>query len=620
MASSGLDFFLLKVGKNQSNMDKVRAILLTAFFSFYIFFLPSYFNLNVFILENREVIDATIINSFFIIDKIVDQVIICTLFSIISILIIKNKLRNLLPLSVIIIITLSLSNNTYFYLDIITILSVPLTLTLILLAKITKTERISSGKTISLFTNYFLVFLIALSIYSLYLSSLKITGYLDLDQFPRDYFYDVSILFSRLVPYMVIIIAFSLFIRVIFSRIKNIYFKDKLDKIKTFVKTSSHNKNTERKLNQRFLFIFIILLSILIPTIPHLPAINPENRYVGVDTFWYVTWIRPLDDSSFYEFLNHIFAEQSHGDRPFSLILIHLFSQLNPQSPGDTIDYLPIISTPVSTVAIYFLSKEITQRKSISYLASFFTIFSFQTIIGIYAGFYANWFGLIIGFLTIIFLLRFLKFPSNSNLILYSLTFILMIFFHVYTWTIFTAVIALFLISMLFIGKYERKTIAIALIILSCTVVIDISKDFIVGSSGGITEDIQLTRENISLSNLSIVSENLYLTALISHGGIFGNGLIFSLVLVWTLFIAKLKKPEDLFLMIFFSITSFLFLFGLYFVQVRVLYDIPFQIPFAISAIYIFSRTQNYFLLILIIVALSALGIRELINFYFIPQ
>jgi hypothetical protein len=620
MASSGLDLILLKVGKNQSNIDKARAILLTALFFFYIFFLPSYFNLNVFILENREVIDVTIVNSFFIIDKIVDQVIICTLFSIITILIMKNKLRILLPLSVIIIITLSLSYNTYFYLDIITILSVPLTLTFILLDKITKTDRISSGKTISLFSNYFLVFLIALSVYSLYLSSLKIFGYLDLNQFPRDYFYDMFIIFSRLVPYMVIIIAFSLFIRLIFSRFKIIYFKDKLDKIKTFVKTYSNNKNTERKLNQRFLFISILLLSILIPTIPHLPTINPENRYVGVDTFWYVTWIRPLDDSSFYEFLNHIFAEQSHGDRPFSLFLIYLFSQLNPQSPGDTIDYLPIILTPVSTIAVYFLSKEITQRKSISYLASFFTIFSFQTIIGIYAGFYANWFGLIIGFLTIIFLLRFLKFPSYSNLILYSSTFILMIFFHVYTWTVFTTVIALFLISMLVIGKYERKTIAIALIILSCTVVIDISKDFIVGSSGGINEDIKLTREFISLNNLLIYSENLYLTTLISHGGIFGNGLIFSFVLVWTLFIAKLKKPEDLLLMIFFSITSILFLFGQYVAQVRVLYDIPFQIPFAISTIYIFNRTQNYFLLILIIVALSAIGIRELINFYFIPQ
>ena len=133
------------------------------------------------------------------------------------------------------------------------------------------------------------------------------------------------------------------------------------------------------------------------------------------------------------DIIHNAFVEQTHGDRPFSLFVIYLLSQITPQSPGDTIDYIPILLTPISTIVIFLLSREITSNKKISHLASFFSIFSFQTLIGIYAGAYANWMGLIIGFLMLLFLFRFLRSAYKKfSFVLFDIFCSLIIFSCVY--------------------------------------------------------------------------------------------------------------------------------------------------------------------------------------------
>ena len=261
-----------------------------------------------------------------------------------------------------------------------------------------------------------------------------------------------------------------------------------------------------------------------------------------------------------------------------------------------------------------------TSNRKISYLASFFSMFSFQTLIGIYAGFYANWIALIIGFLMLFFLFRFLRSHTRKSLLFYSILFVVLLFFHAYTWTILTTVTFVFLIAMLIRKRYHRMAIGIALIVLSSTIIIDISKDFILGSSGGVRENLKPVNEFISYNYLSIFEQNLIRAVLITHGGIVGNGVILSLVLLWAIFLTNLKEPKDVFLLLFFSIMSIPLLIGSYFVQIRILYDIPFQIPFAICFSYIYSMTRNPTILGSITLVIIAVSIRDLTNFNFIPQ
>ncbi len=573
-------------------------------------------------------IESKIVNSFFIFNQFMDQIIICGLFSFILFLIIENRLRYIVLIVTVIAFIPFFIYNTEFYIDVITILSFPLILILLVLEKIYRIKIVSDRKlSLSLFVNYFLIFLIVISIYSILISGLKIFGIIDLDGFPRDYLYNMFVLFSRIVPYVILLLSFSLIIKLCLVQlrykkveVKSLIITPLLQKYQIMNNNSYVKDHFRFRVNWRVFFIVTVLLSIIIPAIPQIPTINPENRYVGVDTFWYVVWTRSFNDTTIGDIIHNAFVEQTHGDRPFSLFVIYLISHINPLSPGDTIDYMPLLLTPISTIVIYLLCREMTSNKKISHLASFFTIFSFQTLIGIYAGFYANWIGLIIGFLMLLFLFRFLRSHTRNSLLFYSIFFIALIFFHAYTWAIFITVTSVFLVIMLLKKRYNRKAIVIALIVLSSTVIIDISKDFMLGSSGGVREDLKLVKEFISYNYLSIFEQNLVRATLITHGGIVGNGVILSLVLFWAIFRTNLKEPNDIFLLLFFSLMSIPLLIGSYFVQLRILYDIPFQIPFAICIYYIYTMTRNPIILGSITLVIIAVSIRDLTNFNFIPQ
>lgn len=169
------NYVLLKLGRNYSRLVRLLSACMAALWIFYIFFLPSYFNLNLFVLENREMIEAKIVNSFFIFNQFVDQIIICGLFSFIFFLIIENRVRYLILIATVIGSILFFIYNTALYLDIITLLSFPLMFILLVLEKIYKTKIVSDRKlSLSLFVNYFLIFLIFVCIYSIFISGLKI--------------------------------------------------------------------------------------------------------------------------------------------------------------------------------------------------------------------------------------------------------------------------------------------------------------------------------------------------------------------------------------------------------------------------------------------------------------
>src|SRR5688500_10722791 len=126
-------------------------------------------------------IEAKIVNSFFIFNQFVDQIIICGLFSFIFFLIIENRVRYLILIATVIGSILFFIYNTALYLDIITLLSFPLMFILLVLEKIYKTKIVSDRKlSLSLFVNYFLIFLIFVCIYSIFISGLKIFGVIEL--------------------------------------------------------------------------------------------------------------------------------------------------------------------------------------------------------------------------------------------------------------------------------------------------------------------------------------------------------------------------------------------------------------------------------------------------------
>ena len=102
---------------------------------------------------------------------------------------------------------------------------------------------------------------------------------------------------------------------------------------------------------------------------------------------------------------------------------------------SEVIEHFPLILGPGLVLALYFLTLELTRNEKIALIAAFLGAVSFHTLVGIYAGFYANWLALIVGYISIVFLFRYLRSGRPSDIVIFSILLIGVLFLHVYTWT-----------------------------------------------------------------------------------------------------------------------------------------------------------------------------------------
>jgi hypothetical protein len=364
-----------------------------------------------------------------------------------------------------------------------------------------------------------------------------------------------------------------------------------------------------------------MLLSIAIAFIPHHPAINKDNQKIGVDTDYYIQWVNPLIHSRDYkEFLRQAFMVQSLGERPLTLIFLFTIAKVTNANLFFITEYLPMILGPALVLVIYFLTRQLTLDDTASLFSSFLTAISFQPLIGIYAGIYANWFALIIGYLSFVFLFRSLKSPNhnnNKNLIIFGTLLVLLLFSHLYTWSILVIISGIFLLTMLVLKRYTRRTIMLLLLIVFSCILVDILKTIAIGSAGGFEKDMEVAKvTSMGPQQFAQRFSNLMITLYTYVGGQFSNFIIFGLGLYW-LFRSNLADTSTIFLIVCLSVGLFPFLLGNYIIQVRVFYDIPFQIPAAIALSSIWKKTLIPVLPICIFLLNAT--IMAVSNFYLIP-
>ncbi len=170
---------------------------------------------------------------------------------------------------------------------------------------------------------------------------------------------------------------------------------------------------------------------------------------------------------------------------------------------------------PGIVLALYFLTLELTRNEKIALIAAFLGAVSFHTLAGIYAGFYANWLALIVGYISIVFLFRYLRSGRLSDIVVFSILLIGVLFFHVYTWTILAAVAGIFLMTMwLYAMKNKnnsninyftkRRIIWLLLVAILPSIVVDITKVLLTGSSGGLEQDIELAQTRLGIEQFNL--------------------------------------------------------------------------------------------------------------------
>ncbi|MBD0359823.1 MAG: hypothetical protein ICV56_03815 [Nitrososphaeraceae archaeon] len=384
--------------------------------------------------------------------------------------------------------------------------------------------------------------------------------------------------------------------------------------------SDSHLSNDRVKLKTKIIYLSIfMLLSVTIGLIPHQPTVNNDNQQVGADTDEYITWINALIESNdAQEFIRQAFIIQQYGDRPLALIFLFTLVKIISADPSYTIDFVvPMILGPALVLVVYFLTRELTSNDITSLVSSFLTAVSFHILIGIYAGFYANWFALIIGYLMFVFLIRFLKAPSKLNFTIYSLLIVTLLFSHVYTWSVLVIVIGIFLAVMFKLDYYPKKSIILLSLVVLFSVVIDVTRMTITGSISGIEKDISIAEIGVGLEQFALRWSNLINTTQNYLGSLFSNFIFLVLGMYW-LFRSNLREPSTIFLIIFLSLGIIPLFFGDWIVQSRVLYNIPFQIPAAIAFTYIKNQGNRNIILLPICIWLIAVSIRAVSNFYLI--
>jgi hypothetical protein len=447
---------------------------------------------------------------------------------------------------------------------------------------------------------------------------------------------DVFLLLSTFSTIYIVLLVFCLPLKVLFKNLLGTL-KSNAREYKVSQTLSDNYKQNKLKTRSKIgILLLSMVLSIVLVLIPQHPLINKDNQAIGVDTHFYVKWIGELAKSkSVSEFVHQAFVVQgTDGDRPLSLIFLFLVYQVANTSLAEVIEHFPLILGPGIVLAFYFLTVELTRNEKIALIAAFLAAISYHTLVGIYAGFYANWLALIIGYTSIAFLFRYLRTGRYFDIILFSTLLIGALLFHVYTWTVLAAVAGIFLIVMLVIQnkknknknnisnnnnpfiKSRRRIIWLLLAIL-VSIGIDIAKVSLTGSSGGVEQDIEVAQRSLGIEQFNSRFPILDATMHGSLGGVFSNFIILLLGLFWVLK-SNMRDPGTIFLMIFLSAGLVPLYIGSWTLQVRVLYDIPFEIPAAIALYYISSRSGNMLATVAACTWLVAVSLVTVMNYYFV--
>ncbi len=590
---------------HQGNAPKliISSAVFTLILFFYVFNIGSYFHAPVSPLVNRVNYHGSF--DIFVINEFVDKLVIA--YSTVLWLGLSTRGAARIVSSAILGIatTIAAVIGLQTLLDAVVLLSIPLVISLVIFNRLVS-KKILNVSELSL--TYLAIFGIGLSLLGLMISFAPLFSVTESSIPITDFLYKIFVLFGVICPFLILFLVLSAPFKLVIKKfsigqnnIRKLYNHD--DIIRTGTKIL-------------FLLLFM-LISLTIALIPHQAAINSDNQQVGSDSIDYSVLINSLAHSNnSQEFFQKAFSLYYSADRITSSLFLYSISKIAPANASYVIDHIPMILGPALVLAVFFLTRELTSNDTTSLLASFLTAVSFQTLIGIYAGLYANWIALIIGYLSFVFLIKFLKVPSKLNLIVYAGLMMILVFSHVYTWTILALFTGIFLGVMYKLNSNRKRSIIILLLVVLSSVAVDVARSSLTGTSGGIESDVYLAN-TAGTGQLASLLSNLSDTTLNYAGALFGNFIIFVLGSYW-LARSNSRELSAIFILIFLSMAILPLLLGNDVIQTRILYDIPFQIPAAIGLTYLKRHTNGILMILPICIWLVAMSVRASSNFHFI--
>jgi len=609
----------------------LSGVAFTIYISFYLYFVGSFFRITIYPLINRTIV-YTVFEEH-IINQHLDYIIIIIATASWFLLSVNNRaIRYYFSIAYGAGITFALISPDAIVFDIITLLSLPLISSVMLYYYYRKGQKNVLNFNAKLTLRYISLAVIAISAIGIVLPVLDVflipNFDLSAENNPAN---ELFLLLSSFSNIYIFLLVFCLGVKVLYREVLRLLKLDLKEDIPQTLSDAYEQNRVKTQTKIGFL-ILAMILSIVLVLIPQHPLINKDNQLIGSDTPSYVTWIGELAKSkNVSDVVYQAFVSQgNNGDRPLSLIFLFLIYQV---AGLEVIEHFPIILGPGIVLAFYLLTLELTRNEKIALIAAFFAAVSLHTLIGIYGSLYANWLGLIVGYISIAFLFRYLRSGRLSDIVVFSILLIGVLFTHVYTWTVLAAVSGTFLVVMLLVviwnkkkkrdknsnisNHFTKRRIIWLLVAILLSIVVDVTRVSLTSSSGGVEQDIQLAGTNFGLEQFNMRWRILHASAHESFGGVFSNFIILILALFWVLK-SNMREPSTVFLMIFLSVGLLPLYIGSLTLQTRLFYDIPFEIPAAIALYYISTRSGSMLVTVAACTWLVAVSLVTVMNYYLI--
>jgi hypothetical protein len=610
----------------------LSGVAFTIYISFYLYFVGSFFKITIYPLINRTIV-YTVFEEH-IINQHLDYIIIIIATASWFLLSVNNRaIRYYFSIAYGAGITLALISPDAIVFDIITLLSLPLISSFMLYYYYyRKGQKNVLNFNAKLTLRYISLAVIAISAIGIVLPVLDVflipNFDLSAENNPAN---ELFLLLSSFSNIYIFLLVFCLGVKVLYREVLRLLKLDLKEDIPQTLSDAYEQNRVKTQTKIGFL-ILAMILSIVLVLIPQHPLINKDNQVIGSDTPSYVTWIGELAKSkNVSDVVYQAFVSLgNNGDRPLSLIFLFLVYQV---AGLEVIEHFPIILGPGIVLAFYLLTLELTRNEKIALIAAFFGAVSLHTLIGIYGSLYANWLGLIVGYISIAFLFRYLRSGRLSDIVVFSILLIGVLFTHVYTWTVLAAISGTFLVVMFLVvlwnkkkkrdknsnisNHFTKRRIIWLLVAILLSIVVDVTRVSLTSSSGGVEQDIQLAGTNFGLEQFNMRWRILHATAHESFGGVFSNFIILILALFWVLK-SNMREPSTIFLMIFLSVGLLPLYIGSLTLQTRIFYDIPFEIPAAIALYYISTRSGSMLVTVAACTWLVAVSLVTVMNYYLI--
>jgi len=348
----------------------------------------------------------------------------------------------------------------------------------------------------------------------------------------------------------------------------------------TMHKIKKEASNVKIFSNEKFALIFSFFVLLYLSYYAYFPSLNPEGKFVSVDLVNYKEYLEKFKALGFNEY-GFSYLLQKTGGRTTAVLLTYLVNVFL-QDTAEAVKFSYFFTSYFLVLSTFLSLKALTKNKALATISVYFSTFSIQTVVGLYAGYLANWIAISLLLLSLVsFSLAFKERKYFFVSILFSA---LALFSHPWSWTIvILAVILLFPLNF-FLSKlnlrrhYSKEESLLVGSFFLVNLILDALKQYFLNSLSGAYADYSITKSTFLVSNIFILGRNLNFLTQVFVGGYTTNVLVF---LISVLGVAQLLKYEDSFFDVLFIVLPIVaapFIFVDATTQSRLIYFLPLNV------------------------------------------